>query len=117
MEIQLPNCENARVEDAKLHCYLLNHEYPEGKSKPRFYELAGYTTANGEQLRADLLRLACSGTGTKEMPNPEATKYVVVGAVDAPNGKTYQLLTVWAIDSPDYVPPGGPARLITAYPN
>ena len=108
---KLPDCEKARVEDAKLYRYLLNHQHPDGKSKARFYELAGYTP-NGEQLRADLLTLACSGTVTKELPNPEGTKFVVVGAVDAPNGKTYNLLTVWAVEPPDNAP-----RLITAYPN
>lgn len=112
MENQLPNCQNARVADAKLYRYLLNHQHPDGKSKARFFELAGYTTANGEQLRADLLLLACSGMITKTTSNPEGTKYVVIGAVDTPNGSTYPLLTVWAVEPPDHEP-----RLITAYPN
>jgi hypothetical protein len=109
---QLPNCQNARVVDAKLYKYLLNLNHPDGKSKARFFELAGYITANGKQLRADLLRLACWGKVTKQMPNPEGVKYVVVGSIDAPNGKTYELLTVWAVEPPDHEP-----RLITAYPN
>lgn len=110
--MQLPNCQNARVADAKLYKYLLNLNHPDGKSKARFFELIGYTATNGEQLRADLLRLACSGTVRKQMPNPEGVKYVVVGSIDALNGKAYELLTVWAIEPPDHEP-----RLITAYPN
>jgi hypothetical protein len=109
---QLPNCQNARIADAKLYKYLLNPLHPDGKSKARFFELAGYTATGGEQLRADLLRLACSGTVTKQMPNPEGVKFVVIGSVDAPNGRAYELLTVWAVEPPDYEP-----RLITAYPN
>ncbi len=112
METQLPDCEKARVEDAKLYRYLLNMEHPEGKSKARFYELIGYTAANGEQLRADLLTLACSGSVTREQPNRVGRKYVVVGSINAPNGRTYQLLTVWAVEPPDHEP-----RLITAYLN
>ena len=112
METRLPDCEKARIEDAKLYRYLLNTEHPDGKGKARFYELIGYTTRNGEQLRADLLTLACSGSVTNELPNRVGSKYVVVGTVDAPNGKTYQLLTVWAVEPPDDEP-----RLITAYPN
>lgn len=113
----MPNCQNARIADAKLYNYLLNPLHPDGKSKARFFELAGYTATNrdtgaGEQLRADLLRLACSGTVTKQMPNPEGVKFVVIGSIDAPNGRTYELLTVWAVEPPDHAP-----RLITAYPN
>lgn len=112
METHLPNCGKANITDAKLYRHLLNPSHPDGKSKARFFELIGYTATNGEQLRADLLRLACSGIVTKEMPNSDGSKFVVVGPVDAPNGKAYDLLTVWAVEPPDYEP-----RLITAYPN
>ncbi|MFD2569962.1 DUF6883 domain-containing protein [Spirosoma soli] len=108
---QLPDCEKARVEDIKLYKYLLNPNHPDGKSKARFYELIGYPIDKGEQLRADLLRLACSGSVVDELPNRVGRKYVVVGSIDAPNGKTYLLLTVWAVEPPDEEP-----RLITAYP-
>ena len=112
METRLPDCEKARIEDAKLYRYLLNMEHPDGKAKARFYELIGYTTGNGEQLRADLLTLACSGSVVNELPNRVGRKYIVVGNLSAPNGRTYQLLTVWAVEPPDNEP-----RLITAYPN
>lgn len=112
MPNQLPNCEKSQIADAKLYNYLLNPNHPEGKSKARFYELIGYTPANGEQLRADLLTLACFGSVVNELPNRIGRKYVVVGVVNAPNGKPYHLLTVWAVEPPDNDP-----RLITAYPN
>lgn len=112
MPDQLPNCERAYIADAKLYSYLLNPNHPDGKSKARFYELIGYTAGNGEQLRADLLTLACLGSVTAELPNRVGRKYVVVGSISAPNGRTYHLLTVWAIE-----PPGNEPRLITAYPN
>ena len=111
----LPNCQNAQIADAKLYKYLLNHQHPDGKSKARFYEQIGYTatdTETAEQLRTDLLRLACSGTVEKIIVNAQGEKYVVVGSIDAPNGKPYNLLTVWAVEPPDFAP-----RLITAYPN
>lgn len=108
----LPNCENAYIADAKIYKYLLNINHPEGKGKAQFYEQIGYTATNGEELRDSLLRLACSGIVTGELPNRIGHKYIVVGSINAPNGKTYQLLTVWAIE-----PPGNEPRLITAYPN
>ncbi len=107
----LLNCEQAEIADAKLYRYLLNHEHPEGKSKARFYELIGYTLDNGEQLQADLLWLACSGSVTQIKPNRIGSKYVVVGSIDAPNGKRYNILSIWAVESPDEKP-----RLIIAYP-
>lgn len=112
MENQLPNCEQAQVADPKLYRYLLNHEHPDGKSKARFYELIGYTLDKAEQLRADLLRLACSGLAVLAQTNPQGRKCTVVGPINAPNGKTYQLLIVWAVEPPDDLP-----RLITAYPH
>ena len=105
---QLPNCEQAHIADAKLYRYLLNHEHPEGKSKARFYERIGYTPDRAELLRAELLRLACAGLAR----NVQGRKYTVVGPINAPNGKTYQILSVWAVEQPNDVP-----RLITAYPN
>ena len=111
-EGQLPNCKKAQIADAKLYGYLLNLNHPDGKSKARFYDLIGYTLDQGEQLRTDLLHLACAGSVVDELPNREGRKYVVVGSIEAPNGRTYPLLTVWAVEPPDNEP-----RLITAYPN
>lgn len=108
----LPNCERAYVADAKLYSYLLNPAHPDGKGKARFFNLIGYGATSGEQLRADLLTLACSGSVVNELPNRVGRKYVVVGSINAPNGKTYHLLTVWAVEPPENEP-----RLITAYPN
>jgi hypothetical protein len=110
----LPNCEQAYVEDAKLYSYLLNLSHPDGKGKAQFYHHVGYSTDpdQAEQLRTDLCQLACTGEVTREMPNRAGSKYVVVGAITAPNERVYSLLTVWAVDAPDYTP-----RLITAYPN
>lgn len=112
MTAHLPDCENARIEDAKLYQYLLNLEHLDGKSKARFYEQVGYTTANGEQLRNDLLGLACLGIVQQVGKNRLGLKYVVVGPISAPNGKAYPILSVWAVEAPDHRP-----RLITAYPN
>lgn len=118
--MHLPDCEKARIADAKLFDYLLNPSHPEGKSKARFFGLIGYMADNGEQLRADLLTLACLGLVVSEQPNPAGIKYAVLGALSAPNGKTYQLLTVWVVETtttPNNEPSGLPPRLITAYPN
>lgn len=112
MESKLPHCEKARVDDNKLYKYLLNPTHPDGKSKARFYERIGYSLEEGELLRDALLSLACLGVVVKVQPNPDGIKYVVIGPLNAPNGRTYELLTIWVIEPPDNEP-----RLITAYPN
>ncbi|MFC5412377.1 DUF6883 domain-containing protein [Larkinella bovis] len=89
MDNKLPNCEKARIDDSKLYQYLLNPTHPDGKSKARFFEHIGYTLDKGEQLRTDLLRLACTGSVVDESANRAGHKYIVVGSMEAPNGKTY----------------------------
>jgi hypothetical protein len=117
MENRLPDCDKAQIEDTKLYNYLLNSSHPDGKSKARFYELIGYTLDKGELLRAELLRLACSGSVVNETINKAGRKFVVIGSINAPNGKTYPLLTVWVVESQPGTAPNHEPRLITAYPN
>jgi hypothetical protein len=93
---KLPNCEKAQIADAKLYKYLLNQEHPDGRGKAKFYEHIGYTPTNGEELRAALLSIACSGSIINALPNPEGTKYMVVGSIESINRKRYELLTVSA---------------------
>lgn len=112
MHKKLPNCKGAIIADAKIYNYLLNPLHPEGKSKAKFYELIGYTVESADLLKSDLLTLACSGVLVDEQVNRAGRKCVVIGGLKAPNGKEYQLQTVWAIEPPDDIP-----RLITAYPN
>lgn len=109
---ELPNCQNAYLADSKLYDYLLNLNHPEGKGKAQFYQHIGYTSGMGEQLRADLLRMACYGLVISVVHNRQGTKYIIRGSLTAPNNKTYDLLTVWVIEQPENKP-----RLITAYPN
>lgn len=109
---ELPNCQNAYLTDSKLYDYLLNPNHPEGKGKAQFYHHVGYTSGTGEQLRADLLRIACSGLVTSVVYNRQGTKYTVRGSLIAPNNKPYDLITIWVIEPSENMP-----RLITAYPN
>ena len=39
-------------------------------------------------------------------------KYTIYGLIDAPNGKQYDVKTVWAIDSGSHIP-----HLVTAHPS
>lgn len=110
--MQLPNAAAATVADEKLTAYLLNAMHPQNKGKAAFYAGVGYSPANAETLREALVGLARTGRVVESEPTPHGTKYVVVGPVVAPNGRTYELLSIWMIETNSGAP-----RLITAYPN
>lgn len=96
---ELPNCQNAYLADSKLYDYLLNLNHPEGKGKAQFYQHIGYTSGMGEQLRADLLRMACYGLVISVVHNRQGTKYIIRSSLTAPNNKTYDLLTYGLLSS------------------
>ena len=108
----LPNAENAQIPDNKITKYLLDFENPQNKGKALFYEKIGYSLENFEILRIDLQKLVKTGEVKEILPNIEGTKYVVVGTINAPNGKTYELKTIWIIEQKHEFP-----RLVSAYPN
>ncbi len=110
--VNLPNCREAYIPEAKLSSYLLNHAHPQNKGKAQFFNLAGYNLTTINSLRKTLLAFACLGAVTSEQPNQEGTKYVVVGMIAGANGKQYELRTVWVVEPPNNYP-----RLVTAYPN
>ncbi|MFN8344778.1 MAG: hypothetical protein U0X91_07235 [Spirosomataceae bacterium] len=107
----LPNAELAVVPSEKVVKYLLDGYHPQNKGKAAFYEMAGYRAENGNVLAEALQTLAKTGTIIKTEPTPRGIKYVVQGEITAPNGRTYQLLSVWIIQSEQNEP-----RLVTAYP-
>ena len=110
--MNLPNCTNAHIPDAKLTIYLLNHAHPQNRGKARFFKLAGYDLDNVGSLRMVLLELACVGVVANEQSNEDGVKYVVIGKITGANSKQYELKTVWVVEPPEDYP-----RLITAYPN
>ncbi len=107
----IPNVENARVEDSKLHGYLLSLSHPEGGAKARFYESIGFTIDNAEELRIELLRIARAFDVVEISTDEFGVKYVVEGILIDKQGRGIPLLTVWVIDTGTDFP-----RLVTAYP-
>ena len=107
----LPNAINARVEDSKLHDYLLSLTHPEGAAKARFYAAVGYTLRNAEELRAELIRIAREFDVVETFPDDFGVKYVVEGILHDTGGRGIPLLTVWVVDNGTDFP-----RLVTAYP-
>ena len=109
--MRLPNSELAIVEKAKIADYLLSETHEDGRGKARFFLSFGFRSEEPEVLDRALLTLARTNDVDSVEPSPHGTKYVIVGAVQAPNGHKPVERTVWIIDNGQQVP-----RLITAFP-
>ena len=124
---ELPNKNNAIVEDRKIREYLLNVDHPEGGSKAKFFIAKGFNRSNIEDFRAMLLAHARNNAVNKMETNKYTTKYIMEGPAHYLTvSKTFSseeqqekqvtsnkinLRTVWSIVHDTNIP-----KLVTAYP-
>jgi hypothetical protein len=109
--LQLPNRSQAYIQLQKLAGYLLSETHPIGKAKAKFFRGLGFTEANLETLEQALLNLARMGEVNETITTAHGAKYVIIGPIETPIGKTVTILTVWIIDTGEDAP-----RFITARP-
>ena len=109
--MNLPNAENAVVEDAKLLGYLLNPDHPHGRHKARYMGRFGFSASDADQLRDALLAHCRSHEMTTVRQTGFGPRYAVEGQLLTPDGRNPLVRTVWQMDKGEVAP-----RLITAYP-
>ncbi len=109
--MKLPNAERAVVDSAKLEKYLLNEAHQSGGSKAKFLLLNGYTKADAENLKANLLALAQEENVKEIIETTHGTKFIVMGSFLSPTNRVVSLRTIWIIDNGKTFP-----RFVTAYP-
>ena len=109
--MNLPNAENALVEDAKLAGYLLNPDHPHGHHKSRYLGRFGFAAADAYQLREALLTHGRSHQVAAVRETGFGPRYAVEGPLLTPDGRNPLVRTVWQMDKGEVAP-----RLITAYP-
>ena len=109
--MNLPNAENAYVEQAKIVDYLLAPEHPEGTGKAKFFAHFGFTVDAWERLAEALLVHAHTLPVVSMSETRYGTKYRIEGPVVCPDGRSPSIRTVWIIDSGAENP-----RLVTAHP-
>ena len=68
--------------------------------------------AEVKQLSKALRASANQGKVTQSLKSPHGQKYVMVGRIESPGGKSPLVRTIWIVDSGSEV-----ARLVTAYPH
>lgn len=107
--MQLPNCEQALVQELKLTGYLLDEDNSKGKSA--FFNRIGYQKHNHLLLSDALKELACAGEVIGTESAKFGMKYRVVGPLSNPFNRDVVVLSIWIVDPGSSFP-----RLVTAYP-
>jgi hypothetical protein len=111
-QMKLPNANKAIVQREKIVDYLLNPAHPDNSGKAEFFETLGFRRKEWETLAAAFLALARQAEVAQSMKSPHGQKYVIVGRVESPGGKSPLVKTIWIVDSGVET-----ARLVTAYPH
>lgn len=109
--MKLPNIKNAVVPKAKITEYLLSLAHRDGRSKAMFFTRFGFSSKDWEALANALIRHAEEHEIAKAEATPFGVRYVIEGALTAPDGRTPSVRVVWFISTDDTEP-----YLVTAYP-
>lgn len=108
----IPLSNRVRVDKRKIINYLLDDNNPQNKGKALFFENVGYDkTDSDDSLRKAIEKIPKNGKFVSRTENFAGKKYEICGKIIAPNGKTYQLTTVWIVENNI-----DELRFVTAYP-
>jgi hypothetical protein len=109
--MKLPNIEEARVPRAKITDYLLSFEHEDGRAKADFFTRFGFSAARWLVMAAALKEHAQANEVNRVEDSPFGKRYVIEGAIKAPDGRKPLIRAVWFIGHSDTSP-----QLVTAYP-
>ena len=110
--MKLPNPERAVVEREKIVGYLLNAAHPDNGGKAQFFDQLGFRRNEWETLASALRAIAVEAEVAQSLRSPHGQKYVILGQIESPAGKSTMVKTIGIADSGLEV-----ARLVTAYPH
>jgi len=99
------------VEREKVVDYLLNQTHPENGGKATFFERLGFRGADWENFALALKLVGTQGNLVGKTESPHGRKYVIVGKMGLPPGRTAMVQTIWIVDKGEQAP-----RLVKAYP-
>ena len=109
--MELPNADQATVDQSKVVEYLLSKGHPEGQGKAAFFSMFGFRAHRWRTFARALRDHGATGEVTDVSESRYGTRYSVDGPMETPSGRNPRVRTVWIVDSER----GGP-RLVTAYP-
>ena len=87
----------------------VSHLY--GRHKAAFFGAFGFSASDCESLAQALLKHAAEHEVTNVEDSPFGRRYIVEGALTAPDGRTPLIRAVWFIETGEQV-----AHFVTAYP-
>jgi hypothetical protein len=108
--MKVPNVQLATVPERKVTLYLLNAAHPAGGSKASFFLRFGFTVVNWQRLAEALLRHVHENEVVETEQTRHGTRYVVDGAMAAPDGTVLNVRSAWFIDAGGEMP-----RFVTAH--
>lgn len=109
--MKLPKADKAQITREKIADYLLNPAHPDNGGKAGFFTRLGFYVDQWESFAAALQNLAQAGKIIQVTDSPHGQKYVIVGIIVSPTGKTARVQSIWIVDKGMDA-----ARLVTAYP-
>ena len=110
--MKLPNADEAIVAREKIEDYLLNPAHPDNGGKAEFFTGLGFRRSGWGVLAAALKSLAKAGDVTDSSRTAHGVKYILIGKIQSPGGKSPLVQSIWIVDKGQNV-----ARLVTAYPH
>jgi hypothetical protein len=102
----------ASVSREKIVDYLLNPAHPDNGGKADFFLQLGFQREQWEIFGAALMELAEHGEVMSQTESSHGKKFIIVGQIQSPSGKTTLVRTIWIMDKGENA-----VRLVTAYPH
>ncbi|HVS25592.1 MAG TPA: hypothetical protein VMU03_17835 [Gammaproteobacteria bacterium] len=109
--MRLPHADEAYIDRKKITAYLLCSSHPDGYAKARFFFRFGFTIKEWRRLADALKAVAASNVVVAILESTHGVRYTVDGLLQAPDGRTPKVRTVWIIEQGRTAP-----RLVTAHP-
>jgi hypothetical protein len=109
--MRLPNVDEARVPQAKIADYLLSFEHEDGRSKADFFTRFGFSATEWSVMAVALKEHAKAHQVKRAEDSPFGKRYVIEGIIEAPDGRTPLIRSIWFVGHSDTSP-----QFVTAYP-
>jgi hypothetical protein len=109
--MKMPNADTATIARAKVLDYLLAEAHPHGRHKAAFFTRFGFSRDAWQVLASVLARHGAENEVSRTEDSRFGTRYIIQGAVTAPDGRRPMIRTVWFVETGESTP-----RFVTAYP-
>lgn len=94
----LPNVWNTAIDQTKVVDYFLNPAHPDNGGKAAFFIGWGFSAANWTTFAQAVREMVLQNQVVGRIQSTWGEKYVVDGTLNAPNGTTPTVRTVWIVD-------------------